>query len=124
MITPFGKELRKIRLDRDMFLKNMADELGFTSSYLSAIENGKKKIPNDFIQILEEKFQLSTEEIYKLKDAQLASQKIVEFDTQDMEDYQKDFVISFARRFEELPQETIENFKKMLDDFERSEDNE
>jgi len=122
MITPFGQELRKIRLDRNLLLKNMADKLGFTSSYLSAIENGKKKIPADFIQTLAKVFDLSVEEVEKLKLTELETQDIIEFDTNKMEDFQKDFVVSFARKFDEIPKETLENFKKIIENFEKSEE--
>ena len=33
MLTAFGKEVRKIRLDRGELLKTMADSLGVKSSY-------------------------------------------------------------------------------------------
>ena len=43
MITPFGKSLRNIRMDRGMLLKDMAQDLDVTSSYLSAVEVGKQR---------------------------------------------------------------------------------
>ncbi|WP_309460957.1 helix-turn-helix transcriptional regulator [Escherichia coli] len=45
MVTSFGKTLRKMRIDRGMVLKNMADLLGVSSAYLSAIELGKSEPP-------------------------------------------------------------------------------
>lgn len=38
MATNYGKVLRKIRVDRDELLKDMAGKLGITSAYLSSIE--------------------------------------------------------------------------------------
>ena len=46
MLTSLGKFLRKIRIDNDEYLKDMADKLGVTVSFLSAVENGKKKESN------------------------------------------------------------------------------
>jgi transcriptional regulator with XRE-family HTH domain len=115
MITPFGKELRKIRLDRNLLLKDMAEELGFTSSYLSAIENGKKKIPDDFTMILQRLFNLNDVEIDKLEIAELESSSSIEFNLEKLDLSQKDFIFSFARRFDEIPQETLEEFKRMID---------
>ena len=40
-MTPFGKRLRKYRLDHDMIMKDMADNLGITVAHLSSIEHGK-----------------------------------------------------------------------------------
>ena len=38
-----GKFLRKLRIDHDEYLKDMAQKLNISISYLSAIENGVKK---------------------------------------------------------------------------------
>jgi transcriptional regulator with XRE-family HTH domain len=45
MLTEFGQYLRKIRIDCGDLLKDMADKLGVTSSYLSAVETGKRNVP-------------------------------------------------------------------------------
>ena len=37
MLTKFGKELRKIRIEHDEILKDMADKLNVTAAYLSAV---------------------------------------------------------------------------------------
>lgn len=47
-MTPFGKAVRHLRIEREMLLGEMADALGVSSSYLSQIESGKKPIPSDF----------------------------------------------------------------------------
>ena len=44
MFTPFGKKIRKMRIDKEVRLKDMALSLGVTSAFLSAIETGKKNI--------------------------------------------------------------------------------
>ena len=47
MLTEFGKCLRKIRIDKAELLKDMAEKLQVTSAYLSAVEHGKREIPDD-----------------------------------------------------------------------------
>lgn len=49
MITPLGKELRKFRIDHGYLLKDMADGIGVSSAFLSAIETGRKSPPADFV---------------------------------------------------------------------------
>ena len=44
MLTSLGRFLRKLRIDRGEILKNMAEKLEVTSSFLSAVENGKKRM--------------------------------------------------------------------------------
>lgn len=48
MVTDFGKFCRKLRIDNDEFLKDMAGKIGVTSSYLSAVEQGKRKMPSEW----------------------------------------------------------------------------
>lgn len=42
--TDFGKELKKLRIDLDEKQKDMAKKIGISTSYLSAIELGKRKV--------------------------------------------------------------------------------
>jgi transcriptional regulator with XRE-family HTH domain len=44
-MTPFGERMRKLRADRGITLKEMADGLGVSSAYLSALEHGKRGRP-------------------------------------------------------------------------------
>ena len=42
-LSDFALFCRKIRLDNNQILKEMAESLGVSSSYLSAVENEKRK---------------------------------------------------------------------------------
>ena len=44
-MTPFGQRMRKLRSDRKVTLKQMADAIGVSSAYLSALEHGKRGRP-------------------------------------------------------------------------------
>lgn len=44
-MTPFGDRMRKLRAERGVTLKNMAEALGVSSAYLSALEHGKRGRP-------------------------------------------------------------------------------
>jgi transcriptional regulator with XRE-family HTH domain len=44
-MTPFGDRMRKLRAERDVTLKDMAEALGVSSAYLSALEHGKRGRP-------------------------------------------------------------------------------
>ena len=48
MLTDFGKRLRMLRIEKDEKLLDMADRLEISSSFLSAVENGKKSPPSGF----------------------------------------------------------------------------
>ena len=49
MATVFGKELRKLRIDYDETIYQMAKKLDMSISYLSAIESGSRNVPGDLV---------------------------------------------------------------------------
>jgi transcriptional regulator with XRE-family HTH domain len=48
-MTPFGEKMRKLRSDRNMTLKQMAEGIGVSSAYLSALEHGKRGRPSWYL---------------------------------------------------------------------------
>lgn len=50
MLTPLGKALRKLRIDRGWLLKDMASGIGVASSYLSSVEAGRKNVSDEFVE--------------------------------------------------------------------------
>lgn len=56
MLDRFGKLVRDIRITRSLLLHDMANELGISSSELSAIECGKKPVPDWFIPALNKSY--------------------------------------------------------------------
>jgi transcriptional regulator with XRE-family HTH domain len=44
-MTPFGDRMRKLRMERGVTLKDMAEAIGVSSAYLSALEHGKRGRP-------------------------------------------------------------------------------
>lgn len=44
-MTPFGDRMRKLRSERKVTLKEMAEAIGVSSAYLSALEHGKRGRP-------------------------------------------------------------------------------
>lgn len=58
MLDSFGKAVRNIRLTRSLLLYDMAKTLGISSAELSAIETGKKPIPDWFIPALEKTYDI------------------------------------------------------------------
>ncbi len=69
MLTKLGKEFAKLRVDRNEKQYEMAERLGITPNFLSAIENGAKPVPYRLIDHLSKIYGLSEAERKKLKDA-------------------------------------------------------
>ena len=64
--TEFGKELRKIRVERDETLFDMARRLGISPSHLSLIERGGRRVPTDMAARVRKEYGLSGEESARL----------------------------------------------------------
>lgn len=59
MLDKFGKLVRDIRISRKILLYDMAKTLNISSAELSAIECGRKPIPDWFISSLVKEYQIS-----------------------------------------------------------------
>lgn len=69
-MTPFGRFMRNFRLEKGLLLKDLADQLGVTPSYLSSLEHGKKGLPNErIIEQITKVLSLDTNQQRALKEA-------------------------------------------------------
>lgn len=48
-MTPFGAKLRALRSEKGVTLKDMAEAIGVSSAYLSALEHGRRGRPTWFL---------------------------------------------------------------------------
>ena len=111
MITPFGKVLRNLRMDRGTLLKEMAEQLGVTPSYLSSVESGKRNISEDWPQRIGALYGLTASEIEDLEVAAAASTTQIKLDLSQTDRESRELAVAFARSFNEL---TPEDQKEML----------
>lgn len=114
MITSFGKFCRKLRIDSGEILKDMASKLGVTSSYLSAVENGKRKIPEDWAEKISELYDLKQEEIKQLELAIMDSQNTFTINTESFDEEDKSLLLAFAREFGALDDSQKKEMKKLF----------
>ena len=114
MLTLFGKALRKLRIDRGLLLKNMADDLGYSSAFLSAIETGRKKIPEGFLMRLISLYSLSDGEAHHLKEAAEVSVNEICFNLKGLRQDSIDLAVSFAKRFDSLSDEKRQQIVMLL----------
>lgn len=115
MITEFGKILRKIRIDRDEILKDMASRLGVTAAYLSSIENGKREIPGEWVSEIARLYDLDEEESREIEEAALASRRSIKFNLEEESDRDRDLLLAFARRFRDLSDGDVREMKEILE---------
>lgn len=114
MLTELGKYLRKMRIDANLYLKNMADQLGVSSAFLSSVENGNRKMPDSWKDLLPTRFNLTDDERNAFLEAVEKSSKEVAINIENMPEKSRDLALSFARSFPNLDEEMIEKIQKLL----------
>ena len=94
----------------------MADKLGWTSSYLSAIEVGKRVIPEDLIERLATLYELTQPAIAELREAEQRSAKQIKLHLEGTFGIKKEAAILFARSFETMDEQTASDVLKILNE--------
>lgn len=69
MTTQFGVFLKKLRLNNNELIKDMAKKLDVSPSFLSRVENGKKDIPDVWYKKIIDLYNLNEKEQNDLKQA-------------------------------------------------------
>lgn len=116
MLTPFGKELRKLRIDREMRLGEMAALLGKSAAFLSAIETGRKNIPDTMIKEIAMRLKLSREEVMRLTSAAADSPVSVRIALSGVDTDARELAVSFARRFPTFTVQQKQALQKLIFD--------
>ena len=65
--TPFGEFVRILRIKHHQVMGDMAKILGTSTPFLSAVENGKKNVPAEWIERLADYYGLSPAERTQLE---------------------------------------------------------
>lgn len=105
MVTEFGKFLRILRISKDKNAKVLAEKLGVSISYLSAVENGKRPIPLSWEKKIIKIFDLDDKECDKLKSLIIKSSNNLNIDLNNVDEQHKNLLFSLARK--EIDENTI-----------------
>ena len=114
MLTALGKALRILRIENDEILKTMAEKLGITSAYLSAIENGKREPTQKFMDNLFSVYDLSPSQQNDFLDAFHETVESVQIRLSNRNVQQKNLGLVFARKFDTLSDEQITDLIRVL----------
>ena len=115
MLTSLGRFLRKLRIDRNELLKDMAEKLEVSVSFLSAVENGKKHMPAAWNKQICE--------LYDLTEIQQAEFTTAVAETEDSLDMilsgatmnSRRLAVSFARNLPYFTDEQVEAMQQILE---------
>ena len=114
MVTAFGKFCRKLRIDKSQIMLDMATNLGVSPAFLSAVENGKKNVPQKWLDDLAKIYKLSIDDYQELKKAIELSVLEVKFNLQKENNNDREIIIAFAREFKTMDNARKEQIRKLL----------
>ena len=115
-MTPFGARLRQLREDRGLRLKDMAEELGVSATYLSALEHGRRSKPNwSFIQRVIHYFNIIWDEADELQRLADVSNPKMTVDTAGLPPKATELANRLARDIATLTEADLEALLETLD---------
>lgn len=98
-LTEFGKAVRKLRIDYDINLSELATSIGVSSALLSAVETGKKPISAELIKKITNVLGLNKDEEKLLTHA--ASQSVDNVSVRTSNPEEAEIALMFARRIQD-----------------------
>lgn len=110
MVNNLGKFCRKLRIDKNELLYDMAAKLGVSSAFLSKVENGKKKPPKDWRDILIDQYNLSSVQIKELDECMYEAMNYESIDMSNWCDDDRMVMLSFARKFQNINKDALKKF--------------
>lgn len=114
MLSEFGKFSRKLRFKKSELLIDMAQKLNVTPSFLSAVEVGKKSIPDKWEHQIIELYELNEIEALELKEAISNSIRQLKIDLSQRKLEDRDLLLSFARKLDTLDTKDKESILNIL----------
>lgn len=112
--TKFGKIVRKEMIDHDENLLSIAQLLGVTASFVSAVLTGGKSVPDTWVAELSKHYDLKGSKYDELYDAYCEDKKNVRIDVENVPLTQKKLAIQFQRKLPELDEDEIQSIFDIL----------
>lgn len=114
-ITKFGEFMRILRIKRGILMKDTANVLGVQTPFLSAVENGKRKIPDYWYEKIVDAYNLSEKDKDALRNAIDDSVNNIKFDLNNCDNYQRNLVLQFQRSFQDIDEKTSKKIIEILE---------
>lgn len=117
-LTPFGREVRGLRMDTGRMMKDMADHLHVSESYVSAVEFGKRAIPETWPMQIAAFFGLGKEKSEGLQVLAKGSNKVLSIDLQDdsLSQLHRETAAIFAMSLPKFSEEQLLRVKRHLEE--------
>jgi transcriptional regulator with XRE-family HTH domain len=114
-VTPFGVRLRQLRAERNIALKDMAEALGVSAAYLSALEHGRRGRPTHAMVVaICAQLNIIWDEADELARLARLSHPRVTVDTAGLTPAATELANLLAERIRKLPPERVDRLLDIL----------
>lgn len=112
--TTFGEFVRILRIKHHEVMGDMAKVLNTSLPFMSAVENGKKNVPTEWIEKIVEHYNLSESERKEMLDAIEESKTQYKVIVGNAGINQRKAALRFARSFDEMDDDTAMKILELL----------
>ena len=112
--TRFGEMLRVLRVKNHEVMGDLARMLGVSTSFLSAVECGKKNVPDSWVDFLTEHYGLTGKEKAELIEAIEMSKTSIKINLAEENGYKRDLALQLQRSFNDMDEETAKHIIELL----------
>lgn len=113
--TKFGEFVRLLRIKKHEVMGDMAKRLKVKTPFLSAVENGKKNVPESWIGILVDEYGLNKKEKEQLVQAIEESKTQVKINLSGVTEGKRAVALTFGRSFDDMDEDTAIEIMKILE---------
>lgn len=113
--TEFGEYFKILRIKNHEVLADAKNFLGVSTAFISAVECGKKQVPDEWFFKIVDHYNLPQNEQNELREAINKSKKTLKIDLAETNDLQKNIALQFQRSFKDLDDETMNEIQKLLE---------
>lgn len=112
--TKYGELMRILRVKAHEVMGDTAKLLGVKVPFVSAVESGKKNVPEEWLPILVEHYQLDESQQAELHEAVESSKTQMKINLMSATNTQRRLAVQFQRSFENLDEDTAEAIMRLL----------
>lgn len=119
-LTPFGQKVRELRIQARVRLNVMAEAIGYSEAYLSAVETGRKPINDELLEKTIDYFMNLSTPFNPQELERAADESKKSINVESLEDLERGVLGAFARKLpgasEEARAEILNRLSKVLED--------
>ena len=112
--TKYGEFMRILRVKFHEVMGDTAEFLGVKLPFVSAVETGKRNVPEDWYEKIVKHYNLSLDEQKELREAINESKTQMKINLVNTNNVKRQMALQFQRSFDDIDEETARRIIEML----------